>query len=119
MIEVFSTLADPGTVDIFAAGLSELKNKALNDWVQPVFIVGVAAISIVFIKDRAWMKLLAFLGIAAIVGVVVFAGEDLFGDDGNLTGAAEDVGKSINTVNLAGTLYEHGSPNFNELVGTK
>lgn len=75
---------------IYAAGLSELGNNLINNWIGPVFIVAVAAFAIIFIKDRAWMKLIGFVGIAAIVGVLVFAGGDLFGKDKGLQKVAKD-----------------------------
>lgn len=77
------------------AGLSGLQDTIISDWLGPVFIVAVAAFAIVFIKDRAWMKLIGFVGIAAIVGVLIFAGEAFFGEDGSLKGVAETAGKDI------------------------
>lgn len=78
-----------------AGGLSELWNTVLKDWIGPVFFAAVAVFAIVFIKDRAWMKLIGFVGIAAIVGVLVFAGEDLFGSDGSLKSVAEGLSEQV------------------------
>lgn len=83
-----------------AAGLSELWNTVLSDWITPIYIAAVAVFAIMFLKDRAWMKLIGFVGIAAVVGVLVFAGGELFGSkDSGLTKVATDVAKEINTVN--------------------
>ena len=82
-----------------AAGLNELWTNILNNWVGPLFIAAVAVFAIVFIKDRAWMKLVSFVGIAAIVGVLVFFGKDMFGSSGTLTKAAKgNATKVTNTV---------------------
>ena len=71
------------------AGLSDLQDYIITSWLGPVFIVGVAAFAIIFIKDRAWMKLIGFVGIAAVVGVLVFGGQALFGNEGSLQNVAE------------------------------
>lgn len=86
-------------VEIQAAGLTDLWNTVLKNWVTPLFIAAVAVFAIMFIKDRAWMKLIGFVGIAAVVGVLVFAGGELFGSkDSGLTKVAKDAANQINTV---------------------
>lgn len=92
---------DFGTIDIFAKGLSGLQNEAINNWIGPVFILGVAGIAIIFLKDRAWMKLISFLGIAAIVGILVFNGAQWFGKDGKLKNAGKSAGDTIGNVAMA------------------
>jgi len=92
MLNTFTYLA---TV-IPAAGLNELWNSLRSGWVTPIFIAAVAIFAIMFIKDRSWTKLIGFIGIAAIVGVLIFAGPALFGDGGALTGTAEKAAKQIN-----------------------
>lgn len=83
------------TVVLGGNGLSELQGTIIDNWLGPVFIVGVAAFALIFIKDRAWMKLIGFVGIAAIVGVLIFAGDALFGKGGNVTGEAQKIGEQI------------------------
>lgn len=83
------------TLTTLMAGLGNLQDTIINDWLGPIFIVGVAAFALIFIKDRAWMKLLGFVGIAAIVGVLIFAGDAFFGENGTLTGVAEETGQEI------------------------
>lgn len=86
-------------VEIQAAGLSDLWSSVLKNWITPLFIAAVAVFAIMFIKDRAWMKLIGFVGIAAVVGVLVFAGGELFGSsDASLTKVAKNAAKEINTV---------------------
>lgn len=72
-------------------GLQGLWDTVLSDWVGPIFIAAVAVFAIMFVKDRAWMKLIGFIGIAAIVGVLVFGGSALFGSDGSLTNVSTDL----------------------------
>lgn len=76
-------------------GLGDLANKIIDDWIGPVFIVAVAAFALIFIKDRAWMKLIGFVGIAAIVGVLIFLGDNFFGESGSLTGVADNAARQI------------------------
>lgn len=97
MLQLFSI------VSIMAnAGLGTLANNIIFNWIGPIFLVGVAAFAIVFIRDRAWMKLATFVGIAAIVGILIFAGSYFFGANGTLTGAARDTAKDI-SANGGGT----------------
>lgn len=92
---IISTLAQTGG----GGGLTGMKDTLINNWIQPVFLVAVAAFALIFVKDRAWMKLLAFLVIAAIVGVVIFFGGDLFGSSGNFTNAGKGLASTVNLAN--------------------
>lgn len=91
MTEIFLAVLAP------AAGLVDLWNDVLSAWITPLFFAAVAVFAFIFIKDRAWMKLLGFIGIAAIVGVLIFAAPQIFGKDGSLTKVARDAAKQINT----------------------
>ena len=97
-------LASSDTAIVLAQGLAGLQEKAINNWIGPAFLLGVAGISIIFIKDRAWMKLLGFLGIAAIVGMVIYFGSQLFGKDGNLTSGVKSLADDVNVVNVSPTI---------------
>lgn len=88
--------ANDMVLNFAAAGLSGLQTTLLNNWIKPVFIVAVAVFAVIFIKDRAWMKLIGFVGIAAIVGVLVFQGDAMFGKEGNLTKTAKDMAVQVN-----------------------
>jgi len=93
-------------IEAAGSGLTNLWNTVLKSWITPLFIAAVAVFAIMFIKDRAWMKLIGFVGIAAVVGVLVFAGGELFGSkDAGLTKVAKNAAKQINTVapDLSGT----------------
>lgn len=84
---------------VVMAGLSGLWSTILANWVTPLYIAAVAVFAIVFIKDRAWMKLISFVGIAAVVGVLVLAGAEIFGNpNGGLTGVAKNQATQINTI---------------------
>lgn len=95
------------TTEIVAGGLNQFWNNILKNWITPIFIAMVAVFALFFIKDRAWMKLIGFVGIAAVVGVLVFAGGDLFGGKNKgLTKTAKGLADNINTVNTTGGFVE-------------
>lgn len=81
-------------------GLSDVWDTVRSNWLGPLFLGAVAFFALVFIKDKAFLKLLGFIGIAAIVGLLIFGGDTLFGDGGNqdgaLTGVADDFAQDIN-----------------------
>lgn len=80
---------------VVLAGLETLYNDIISNWLGPLFFIAVAAFALMFIKDRAWMKLIGFVGIAAVVGVLIFAGGDLFGKDKGFTKVAKDAGTTV------------------------
>lgn len=91
-------------VEVLNAGIGGLWTDVLKNWVTPLYVAAVAIFAIVFLKDRAWMKLIGFVGIAAVVGVLVFAGSDLFGSkDKGLTKVAKNAAGKINTIDGVGT----------------
>lgn len=99
-MELLNLLATSGFVDMHAAGLTDLWKNILSNWITPLYIAAVAVFAIMFLKDRAWMKLIGFVGIAAVVGVLVFAGSEMFGNKNKgLTKVAKNAAKEINTVN--------------------
>lgn len=86
-------------VELQAAGIADLWNNVLVNWITPLYVAAVAIFALMFLKDRAWMKLIGFVGIAAVVGVLVFAGSTMFGgEDTGLTKVAVDAAKEINTI---------------------
>lgn len=100
MIQLFTD----SYVAFMGAGLSEFWSNVLTNWVTPIFFAAVAIFAIMFLKDRAWMKLIGFVGIAAVVGVLIFAAPSLFGSSGSLKNVAENAAKSINTVTIVDTI---------------
>jgi hypothetical protein len=88
-------------VQFHAAGIDGLWNNILANWITPIYLAAVAVFAIIFLKDRAWMKLIGFVGIAAVVGVLVFAGKALFGgENATLVKTGADIAKQVNTVVL-------------------
>lgn len=86
-------------VEFHAAGIDGLWTTILKDWITPIYLAAVAVFAIMFLKDRAWMKLIGFVGIAAVVGVLIFAGRTLFGgENAGLTKVAKDAATQVNTV---------------------
>lgn len=85
------TLTDPSVI----LGLEGIWTSFLNDWLRWIFIGMVAVFAFIFIKDRSWMKLLSFAGIAIVVGVFVFAGDIFFGQEGQLTDTASGLAQEI------------------------
>lgn len=86
-------------LQIYGSGLTTLQDTVINNWIQPIFLVAIAVFAIIFIKDRAWMKLIGFVGIAAVVSIPVFMGDTFFGSDGGLSQVASSAAEQINTVN--------------------
>lgn len=96
---MFTTMLSDALVSVPGAGLQSLWDSVLSNWIGPIFIAAVAIFALVFIKDRAWMKLLGFVAIAAVVGLLIFAGDDLFGGkDATVTGIANDAANQINMI---------------------
>ena len=81
---------------ILGGGLTSVTNSLLTQWVQPVFILIVAAFALYFIKNRQFRELGAFVVIATIVGIMVFLGKDFFGQEGKLTSSVSKVAKGVN-----------------------
>jgi len=86
--------------DLVLSGLTNVTNNLLTNWVQPVFILIVAAFSLYFIKNRQFRELGAFVVIATIVGILVFLGKDFFGGQGKLTKSVSNVAKNVNVAQI-------------------
>lgn len=84
---------------IHAEGLNSIWSGLKANWFGPAFFIVLAVFSFVFFKDRAWMKLITFVAFAAIIGVLVFASDTLFGEKGVFTGFTRDKSKEIVTGN--------------------
>lgn len=61
------------------ASLENLWDSIRVNWLGPIFLVAVSVFALIFIKDREWSKLIGFVGIAAILAVLIFASDTLFG----------------------------------------
>lgn len=67
---------------ILGAGLQSLYNGVLNNWLKPAFLIMVAVGAFMFIRSQQLTKLVLFLVVCAVVGVLIFFGDGLFGKDG-------------------------------------
>lgn len=85
---------------IFLSGLSEIYTDLTSNWIGPAFLIAVAAFSLYFVKDRKFRELGAFLAIAAVVGVLVYAGSSLFGSGGTATKATTNLAKKVSNTNI-------------------
>ena len=92
-------LLNNGLTLIMASGLNGLANSLIKNWIGPVFLVIVAVVAFSFVKSQSWTKLIAFVGIAAIVGALIFFGSDLFGQDGVISGMFTNAGKAVGDAN--------------------
>lgn len=71
-----------------ADGLGNLQTNLVKNWIGPLFFIVVAALSIKFIISRQFRELAGFLGIAAVVGLLVFNATGLFSQSGIFYGIA-------------------------------
>ena len=78
-----------------AVALSSLYNTVIQQWVGPLVLAGIAVFAVIFLKDRAWMKLVSFVGIAAVVALLVYGGPILFGSGGTLTNTAKGIATEV------------------------
>lgn len=76
-------------------GLDALSSTIIQQWIGPLVIAGIAVFALIFLKDRAWMKLISFVGIAAVVALLVYGGPILFGSEGTLTNTATDIATQV------------------------
>lgn len=79
-------------------GLSGLQKTLTDNWVGPIFLLVVGAIGITFLIKREIRKLIVFLIIAAIVGVLVYGAKDLFGSSGSLNKSANNLATNVNVI---------------------
>lgn len=77
------------------AGLGGVTDMAINDWIAPAFFLVVAGFAIKFVIQRQFRELAAFLVIAAIVGLLIFNGDGLFGEGGIFYGVANKFSSGI------------------------
>lgn len=64
------------------AGLGTLQKSLVSNWIGPAFFIIVAGFAIKFIISRQFRELAGFLGIAAVVALLVFNANGLFGTGG-------------------------------------
>jgi hypothetical protein len=87
---------------ILGAGLTELWNSIRDNWIGPVFLAAVAVGAFMFIRSQQITKLIMFLVVAAVVGVLIFFGSSLFGTDGALSKMFGNTAKNVGNDNSHG-----------------
>lgn len=80
---------------LLSGGVTALMDWLLSSWIGPIFFVVVAAVSITFLINRQFRMLWQFVAIAAVIGLLIFAGPWLFGSDGVFTNVGKDAGEKI------------------------
>lgn len=84
---------------VFAAGLDGLVDMFRDDWVGPAMIGLIMVLALISLFKREWRGLFGLLALGVVVGLLVFAGDDLFGSkDATLTGIGNDAAKEINVI---------------------
>lgn len=87
--------------------LGNLVNTAISDWIGPVLVGIIAVVAIILLWKRQFAGFLTFAAMAALAAIFVFFGADLFGKNGNISGAGKSVAKKINTVDLTHTTFSN------------
>lgn len=87
------------TSAIPAAGLQSIFETFRDDWAGPIFLILVVALALFAVWKREWRGLFGLVAIATVVGLLIFAGEDLFGSkDATLTSIADDAANDLNVI---------------------
>lgn len=71
---LFELLATPG--------LGGIQENLVSEWLGPALFIIIAGVSIKFILNRQFRELAGFLMIAAVVALLVFNADGLFGEKG-------------------------------------
>lgn len=99
-MELIQTLAAIDFSFIPAAGLQSAWETIRDNWLGYILFGLIAFGAIKFIMERAWMKLIAFIGIAMVVSVLVFQGDTFFGKGKGLSNVAKQAGESVSSFNV-------------------
>lgn len=94
---------------ILSGGLSRLQNTLVQNWIGPVFLIVIAALSIKFMMQRQFRELAGFLAIGAVVGLLIYGTGTLFGERGLLTNIAKGFANLITPESTTGGTT---NPNF-------
>lgn len=76
-------------------GLGQLQKSLVSNWFGPAFFIVVAGISIKFIISRQFRELAGFLGISAVVALLIFNATGLFGEGGIFYNIANSFSNSL------------------------
>lgn len=70
-------------------GLQNVQTNLISNWIGPAFFIVVGSLALKFIISRQFRELAGFLGIAAVVALIVFNTDRLFGQNGIFTKIAD------------------------------
>lgn len=84
--------ADPVSIQ---AGIKGILDNFRGGWIEPAFIFLIVAVGVTLGVKRQWIGLIVFILFAAILSVVIFFPELLFGGSGTLTDVGKGVGEGI------------------------
>mgnify|MGYP001060963827 CR=1 FL=1 len=94
---------------VLLAGLAGLQNTLVQNWIGPAFLIVIAALAIKFMIQRQFRELAGFLAIGAVVALLIYGTDSLFGENGIFKGIADAFANALNSdVNSSGG----GSLNF-------
>lgn len=85
-------------------GLGDVQNTVVKEWIGPIFLILLAAGAVMEFRKRAFRTMGALVGIGVIAALLIYAGGDLLGANGNLKGAGKKITDKINTINLSTSL---------------
>lgn len=94
------------------AGLGNVQNNLVSNWIGPAFFIVIAGISIKFIMSRQFRELAGFIGIAAIVALLIFNAGGLFGTNGVFT----DIAKSFSNLLSDGGSADGANPGAGGMI---
>lgn len=101
-------------LSLFAGtGIGNMTSGLVSNWIGPAFLLIVAGVSITFLIRREIRQLIIFVIIAAIVGMLVYGGSELFGQNKGLNQAAQNVASSVNVI--VPTVTSHVSSAFTSI----
>lgn len=98
MFDLIATFGSSMTL-IPAAGLENLWETVRDDWLVWIFLGFVAVCALPMIRSKSWRELFGLVAVAVVVGLLLFAGQDLFGsEDATFTKVGKDAADEINSV---------------------
>lgn len=88
--------------------MQNLANFITDNYIAVFFFLGFGAVALFLGLKRRFRDLLILGGIAVLVGLFIFFPQQLFGKNGNITGAAKDAVGHFNTVSIENTTFAPG-----------
>lgn len=80
------------------AGLQGTSSMIIKNFIGPVFILLIAVFGLLSLKDRKWASAFSLFGLAAVLSLVVFNADKIFGSGGVANKTVNDVVQSVNMI---------------------